>query len=1034
MRYRLGLDVGTNSLGWWMWEEDAEGHVIRAVDGGVRIFGDGRNPKDKSSLATKRRVPRGMRRRRDRYLKRRARLMDDLVRCGLMPMDDADRKKLEKLDPYALRVKALDGALPPHQLGRALFHLNQRRGFKSNRKAGGDEKEDGVIRKGISKLDEAMESEGARTLGEYLYRRRKRREGTRARPSAGFYADRQRYLDEFDKIQKAQKPHQALEDEEWDRLEDTIFFQRNLKPVDPGRCTFFPEEKRAPIALPLSQRFRILQEVANLEIIAPGERDRRLTTNERGIVVKRLLSHKNVSFSALHKALELDPSQRFNLESEKRKALKGDETATILSHRDRFGSNWRTFALERQTEIVKYLLDTESEDAVLARAMSDWGLSETRAQAVARARLPASHTRLSEKAMGPIVNELNGGLRYHEALQKAFPDKHHSDLEHKGDAVAYLPYYPEILERHVAGGRKPDSTDIFERIGRISNPTVHIGLNQIRRLINAIIKKHGRPAKIVVELARDLKNSVEKRREIEERQRKEREKNEDRKKKIEDCGVQWTPALLRRLRLWEEQGKPHERHCPYCFRSIGFRMIIDSEVDEDHILPFRRTLDDSMANRVICCRRCNQEKRNRSPAEAFDGNPRYDFAKIMYRADDLPKNKRWRFQPNAMERFENQERDFLDRQLNETRYLSRITRFYLRTLCENVYVTPGTLTGLLRGKWGLNHVLSDSNLKNRTDHRHHAIDAAVIGLTDRSMLQSVASASAKGVEGGRLIEDMPQPPSCPNFRQQIVDRVADMVVWHKPDHVRPGKIEGTSDSLHNDTAYGIVSGPDENGYFVLVRRKTIGDLKNEAGLKRIVDERLRDSLSKCWKEMRKANAECKWNEFAEAVRQPGTVTRDGVRHVRVHERMSGVIQIRDQSNRAYKAYKADANAFMDIFKLPNGRWSGETVRVFDANQSDFVSGRQTKHRDAEFLMRLHIDDLIAVGKGKTRRVLRVVQLSGQKILCADSYEGGSLKKRHNDPSDPFRWFQKNANTMRQERLRRLGVDELGKVRDAGPIA
>ena len=132
MRYRLGLDVGTNSLGWWIWEENSDGEVVHSVDGGVRVFSDGRNPKDKTSLARKRRVPRSMRRRRDRYLKRRARLMDDLIGMDLMPPDEAERKELEPLDPYRLRARALDGPLAPYELGRALFHLNQRRGFKSN--------------------------------------------------------------------------------------------------------------------------------------------------------------------------------------------------------------------------------------------------------------------------------------------------------------------------------------------------------------------------------------------------------------------------------------------------------------------------------------------------------------------------------------------------------------------------------------------------------------------------------------------------------------------------------------------------------------------------------------------------------------------------------------------------------------------------------------------------------------------------------------------------------------------------------------
>ena len=137
MKYRLGLDLGTNSLGWAAVNLDEENKPSGILDMGARIFPDGRNPKDKSSLATQRRVPRGSRRRRDRYLERRDDLMGTLIACGLMPAGEDERKQIERLDPYGLRARALDHAVSPHELGRALFHLNQRRGFKSNRKAPG---------------------------------------------------------------------------------------------------------------------------------------------------------------------------------------------------------------------------------------------------------------------------------------------------------------------------------------------------------------------------------------------------------------------------------------------------------------------------------------------------------------------------------------------------------------------------------------------------------------------------------------------------------------------------------------------------------------------------------------------------------------------------------------------------------------------------------------------------------------------------------------------------------------------------------
>ena len=134
----------------------------------MRIFKDGRNPKDGQSLATMRRVSRQARRRRDRFLLRRSDLLRTLSDLGLLPADAEERKRIFELDPYALRARALDGQLEPHEVGRVLFHLNQRRGFKSNRKADRKDADKGKIAQAAKRLREALETEGCRTFGELL--------------------------------------------------------------------------------------------------------------------------------------------------------------------------------------------------------------------------------------------------------------------------------------------------------------------------------------------------------------------------------------------------------------------------------------------------------------------------------------------------------------------------------------------------------------------------------------------------------------------------------------------------------------------------------------------------------------------------------------------------------------------------------------------------------------------------------------------------------------------------------------------------
>ena len=1042
MRYRLGLDVGATSLGWWIWEENEDGEVIRAVDGGVRIFSDGRVPKSGTSLAQARRTARGARRRRDRYLKRRARLMSQLVGLGLMPKDETKRKELEKKDPYVLRARAIKQPIAAFELGRALFHLNQRRGFKSNRIAdgGNDERDSGKIRSGINELDGRLSGSGCQTIGEFLAKNYSRKRSLRFRPGTDFYPSRKHYEDEFELIRECQEDHQSLSSVEWDELKKTIFHQRPLRPVDPGRCTLFPDEDRAAEALPISQRFRILQEVTSLKLIVTGERDRFLDQRERRAAIDLLLAQKTVTFNTLRKKLGLRLDSTFNLESERRKQLDGDKTAVVLSREDFFGKAWRQKSLEFQMQVVGALVETQSEAEIENVAKRDWSLNQIAAKNVAGVRLSQGYSRLSKRAMNALVPEMEQGLLYYEAVSHAFPKLSHSAVD-RHVQLDKLPYYPELLERHVSRGSNDPADDVFKRLGRIANPTVHIGLNQLRRVLNAIVHQYGHPNKIVVELTRDLKSSKAKKDENRKREAKEQAKNEQRQKDLKNCGVAPSPDYLRRLRLWEEQGPPQARCCPYCAKTISLEMVLDARTQIDHILPFSRTLDDSFANKVICCQACNQVKRNRSPAEAFGykkGGP-HDYEKMLLRANSgLPGNKKWRFERDAMERYKEVEEGFLDRHLNDTSYLARMAKTYVQSLCESpaqVSVTPGHLTGLLRGKWGLNDILSDSNFKNRSDHRHHAVDAAVIALIDRTILRRVSTAAAKGAEANRLIADVPEPLRCPGFRDQIRHRVRNVIVVHRPNHSNHPSSTGTTGQLHNDSAHGVVGGPDKRNSYTVVRRVALRDLSPQvlsgSDKRTIVDECLRQKLLGIWNQF--SNQDKTWIEFCEQAARRGLITRDGVRRVRCKEHMTAPILVADADGRPYKAYKGDSNAYTEIFKLSDGKFRAEAVGTFDANRKRFVPKWRSEGNDATLVMRLHINDLVAIGKGPSREILRVVKLSKQNITCAHAHEGGALKKRDADRDDPFKYVSKSASSLMADGLRRIGVDDLGTIYDSGPI-
>ncbi len=1041
-RYRLGIDVGSNSLGWFMvWLNDA-GEPIGIGPGGVRIYPDGRDPKSKESNAADRRMARAMRRRRDRYLKRRGNLMALLIKHGVMPADEAARKGLEILDPYELRAKALDETMPLAHVGRVLFHLNQRRGFLSNRKTEKADKESGAIKTAAGNLQKLMQESGARTLGEFLHRRHRAREPVRTRNrSTGtkaeydFYPTRQMLLDEFDAIWSAQAPHHpSMTVDARAAIRHAIFFQRPLKQPPVGKCALDPakdkndaEGFRCPWAHPLAQRFRIWQEVRNLAVTETGQPSRPLAKEEGDKVALALLQNNKLGFDKLRGLLKLPPEAKLNLESEKRDHLKGDETAARLSHKSLFSKAWRSFPPVRQSEIVARLEDSKADEAdLISWLATNAGLDAGTAERVVYALLPDGHSRLGLRAIRKILPFMEGGMNYPDAAKAAGYD--HTLLP-TGEIskTGYLPYYGEWLQNEVLGSGDPIHTN-DRRWGRFPNPTVHIGLGQLRRVVNALIAEHGAPAEITVEMTRDFKLAPKQLAELEKEQAENQKKNERRAEEIRKLGQAVNARNLHKMRLWEEQNlyDPLDRRCPYTGEVISIERLLSEETDIDHLIPFSDSWDDSAANKVVCMRHANRAKGKATPYEAFGKSPtingqKYDWADIALRASLLPKGKRWRFHPDARTHFEKAD-GFQARQLNETGWLARAAKHYLAAVTNpyKIHVLPGKLTAMIRGKWALNDLLPDHNYsdaKNRKDHRHHAIDALVAALTDRTLLHRMSSA----YDTERQKIEIPLP--WPTLRADLDAKLKTMVVSHKPDH-------GVQAQLHEDTAYGTVKQPDKEDGANLVYRKSFRDI-NEKEIARIRDRRLRD-LVKAHVEQEKRDGKdfkAALLSFSERKNIPGLP--NGIRHVRLTktEKPEYLVPVRDKSGSAYKAYSAGENAFVDILHMPEGKWIAQATTVFQANQKNEKPNWQKDNSAARFIMRVFKGDMLRIDHDGRRKIVKIVRLSPSNnvLYLVEHNEAGVFQARHDSPDDPFRWIFANFDKLREWNAERIRVDELGRL-------
>ena len=260
----LGLDTGTNSLGWAVVDRDEYDNYTLVKHGGL-IFQEGVKIEKKveSSKAAERTGYRSLRKQYFRRRLRKIEVLRVLVKYNLCPYLSDEllhawhvHKTYPKIDDFMLWQRTSDNDdknpyyyrhLCLHQkldlerqderyiLGRAFYHLAQRRGFLSNRLDSTPEQETGKVKTGISDLTREMEVAGCEYLGDYFYQiysDPNNHERIRTR-----YTDReQHYKKEFHAICEMQQLSSELVAE----LNKALYFQRPLKSQRKGvgKCTF----------------------------------------------------------------------------------------------------------------------------------------------------------------------------------------------------------------------------------------------------------------------------------------------------------------------------------------------------------------------------------------------------------------------------------------------------------------------------------------------------------------------------------------------------------------------------------------------------------------------------------------------------------------------------------------------------------------------------------------------------------------------------------------------------------------------------
>ena len=808
MRKVLGLDLGVGSIGWSLIETDANDNPKAILGMGSRIvplstddaneFSSG-NAISKNQKRTQKRT---QRKGYDRFQLRRSLLTEKLRELGMLP--DEKLIKLPILDLWQLRANAATPGkkLEPKEIGRVLYHINQKRGYRHSRSDNGDDKSQRDYVQQVNQRYREIRDEGT-TIGQHFAT--KLAENELVTPNGKFYTyrikeqvfPREAYVEEFDRIMDCQRRYypDLLTDSVIHEIRDEIiFFQRPLKSCKHlvSVCEFAIREyktkdgksilagpKVAPRSSPLFQVCKIWESVNNLTLKNRSGQVYRFSLEERQKMFVFLDNHDKMTVTDLYKLLGINKKEGWWGGKAIGKGLQGNTTKTTLakalgSYQDLLRFNLETVEsrqIDTQTGEVLNMISPSFEKEPLYRlwhiiySMHDksevaaaldrqFGItdSDTIDRLFSIDFVKAGYGNKSARFIREILPYLQAGMQYSEACDYVGINHSNSLTTEENSSRVLLNKLPQLQKNDL---RQP----VIEKI-----------LNQMVAVVNALLSKYGPIDEIRVELARELKQSREERNDAYLSINKRERENKVIEERIREYGIAPSRSRIQKYRLWEESN----HLCFYCGQPVGAAEFLSgSGVEIEHIIPRSLLFDDSFANKVCSCRKCNAEKGNSTAFDYMRTKPECDFEDYLKRVEKffaekrISKIKRERLLTPATEI----PQDFIDRQLRQSQYISKKAVEMLKQVCRNVWTTSGSVTDFLRHNWGYDQILHDLNLPRyslggmtelvhyehngqehneerivgwtkRLDHRHHAIDALTIACTRQSYIQRLNTLSA----------------------------------------------------------------------------------------------------------------------------------------------------------------------------------------------------------------------------------------------------------------------------------------------------
>jgi CRISPR-associated endonuclease Csn1 len=801
MKKILGIDLGVASIGWAYTMEDDNKSSILGL--GVRIVPLQPDEKDefsrgnKISKNQKRTLRRTQRKGYDRYQLRKKYLSDQLLKSGMFP--EKELFKLSAVELYGLRSKAINEQIGLNELGRILFHLNQKRGYKSSRK---DIKEDAKLTEYETEINNRYQklSEKKLTIGEHFYNCLKEDNWYRIKEKI---FPRQAYMEEFDRIWDAQQkfyPKILTDDLRKKICSEIIFYQRPLKSqkglvsicdfegqtyITPEGKNIFSGPRVTPKSSPLFQVCKIWETINNITIKNRKGEDFIISSDQKQIIYEHLDNNIKLSQAELFKILEIGKNDGYYANALiNKKGLQGNTTkAKLIDVLNDYPGFDHLLSFPFAIENLEPVVDADTGEIITRKIISPnyesqplyklWHIIYSIPDEESVVRKLVKQFQLPEEAAKQLAKidftNSSFGNKSSRAIRKILPYLLEGNNYYNASVLAGYNPSDSITTKDNNARLLQDALKNLPK-NSLRQPVVEKVLNQLINLVNAILSnpKYGRPDEIRVELARELKQSRDERNDTFKRIN-EIERYHDKIRKILSEHPEYprktiTKRDIERYKLWEEFGNrsPYEPN-----KIIGISKLFNGEYDIEHIIPKSRLFDDGYSNKTICPRKINSGQFAKNQMTAYDymqGTNEDAFNNFLALVDTayvrgfngikITKAKRDRL----LMTIDKIPQDFIQRQLTETRYISRKAREILMPICRNVLTTSGSVTSYLRNQWGWNDVLvrlnwekyptedkskevvdgrtryKINNWSKRDDHRHHAIDALTIACTNESII------------------------------------------------------------------------------------------------------------------------------------------------------------------------------------------------------------------------------------------------------------------------------------------------------------